>query len=133
MYCFQDDNDSEKNVPTTSVPGPSSITPTSSGNKSKNTSEPTQESKDDDDADEEKDGDGDTPLAESTRKRKMFARRRWPPEQEKELRKEFRKQIMDKCLPNRMMCLEAMQRYPHASKWEDIKNKVRNIITTNSR
>ena len=64
---------------------------------------------------------------------KGATRRQWPKDQEKALRKEFRKEMMEGCLPGQDVCLEAMKRYPHAQKWQDIKDKVRNMQVSDAR
>ena len=56
-------------------------------------------------------------------------RRTWPLDQEKRLRKQFREEMMQGRLPGRAVCLEAMKKYPHASKWQDIKDKIRNMTS----
>ena len=60
-------------------------------------------------------------------------RRTWPLDQEKRLRKQFREEMMQGRLPGRAVCLEAMKKYPHASKWQDIKNKIRNMTISDAR
>ena len=35
--------------------------------------------------------------------------------------------MMQGRLPGRAVCLEAMKKYPHALKWQDIKDKIRNM------
>ena len=64
---------------------------------------------------------------------KGTTRRQWPKEQEKALRKEFRKEMMEGRLPGQDVCLEAMKRYHHAQKWQDIKDKVRNMQVSDAR
>ena len=64
---------------------------------------------------------------------KGTTRRQWPKDQEKALRKEFRKEMMEGRLPGQDVCLEAMKRYPHAQKWQDIKDKVRNMQVSDAR
>ena len=49
------------------------------------------------------------------------------------MRKEFRKEMMEGRLPGQDVCLEAMKRYPHAQKWQDIKDKVRNMQVSDAR
>ena len=53
-------------------------------------------------------------------------RRSWPLDQEKRVRKQFREEMMQGRLPGRAVCLEAMKKYPHASKWQDIKDFKKN-------
>ena len=60
-------------------------------------------------------------------------RRTWPLDQEKRLRKQFREEMMQGRLPGRAVCLEAMKKYPHASKWQDIKDKIRNMTISDAR
>ena len=60
-------------------------------------------------------------------------RRTWPMDQEKRLRKQFREEMMQGRLPGRAVCLEAMKKYPHASKWQDIKDKIRNMTISDAR
>ena len=60
-------------------------------------------------------------------------RRTWPLDQEKRLRKQFREEMMQGRLPGRAVCLEARKKYPHASKWQDIKDKIRNMTTNDAR
>ena len=64
---------------------------------------------------------------------KGATRRQWPKDQEKALRKEFRKEMIEGRLPGQDVCLEAMKRYPHAQKWQDIKDKVRNMQVSDVR
>ena len=51
----------------------------------------------------------------------------------KRLRKQFREEMMQGRLPGRAVCLEAMKKYPHASKWQDIKDKIRNMTISDAR
>ena len=60
-------------------------------------------------------------------------RRTWPLDQEKRLRKRFREEMMQGRLPGRAVCLVAMKKYPHASKWQDIKDKIRNMTISDAR
>ena len=36
-------------------------------------------------------------------------------------------------LPGRAVCLEAMKKYPHGSKGQDIKDKIRNMTISDAR
>ena len=60
-------------------------------------------------------------------------RRTWPLDQEKRLRKQFREEMEQGRLPGRAVCLEAMKKYPHASKWQDIEDKIRNMTINDAR
>ena len=60
-------------------------------------------------------------------------RRTWPLDQEKRLRKQFREEMKQGRLPGRAVCLEAMKKYPHASTWQDIKDKIRNMTISDAR
>ena len=60
-------------------------------------------------------------------------RRPWSLDQEKRLRKQFREVMMQGRSPGRAVCLEAMKKYPHASKWQDIKDKIRNMTISDAR
>ena len=60
-------------------------------------------------------------------------RRTWPLDQEKRLRKQFREEMMQGRLPGRAVCLEAMKKYPHAAKWQDIREKIRNMTISDAR
>ena len=60
-------------------------------------------------------------------------RRVWPKDQETALRKEFRKEMMEGRLPGQKACMDALERFPHAQKWQDIKNKVRNMQVSDAR
>ena len=60
-------------------------------------------------------------------------RRTWPLDQEKRLRKQFREEMMQGRLSGRAVCLGAMKKYPHASKWQDIKDKIRNMTISDAR
>ena len=60
-------------------------------------------------------------------------RRTWPLDHEKRLRKPFREEMMQGRLPGRAVCLEAMKKNPHASKWQDIKDKIRNMTISDAR
>ena len=60
-------------------------------------------------------------------------RRTWPLDQGKRLRKQFREELMQGRLRGRAVCLEAMKKYPHASKWQDIKDKIRNMTISDAR
>ena len=57
----------------------------------------------------------------------------WPLDQEKRLRKQFRDEMKQGRLPGRAVCLEAMKKYPHASKWQDMKDKIRNMTISDAR
>ena len=101
------------------------------------------EEEDNDDVDYSQESDTDSIVESPSAKRKgkrktpqtsdASGRRKWPQDQEDALKKEFRQQIMANRLPGMIACKAAMGRYPHALKWEDIKNKVRNIIVSNKR
>ena len=60
-------------------------------------------------------------------------RRTWPLDQEKRLRNQFREEMMQGRLPGHAVCLEVMKNYPHASKWQDIKDKVWNMTISDAR
>ena len=60
-------------------------------------------------------------------------RRTWPLDQEKRLRKPFREKMMQGQLSGRAVCLETMKKYPHDSKWQDIKDKIRNMTISDAR
>ena len=60
-------------------------------------------------------------------------RRTWPLDQETRLREQFREEMMQGRLPGPAVCLEAMKKYPHASKWQDIKDKIRNMAISDAR
>ena len=60
-------------------------------------------------------------------------RRTWPLDQEKRLRKQFREEMKQGRQPGRAVCLEATKKYPHASKWQNIKDKIRNMTISDAR
>ena len=60
-------------------------------------------------------------------------RQTWPLDQEKRLRGLFREEMMQGRLPGRTVCLEAMIKYPHALKWQNMKYKIRNMTISDAR
>ena len=62
-----------------------------------------------------------------------ITRRTWPLDEEKRLMKQFREEMKQGRLPGRVVCLEAMKKYPHAPKWQDIKDKTRNMTISDAR
>ena len=57
----------------------------------------------------------------------------WPLDHEKRLRKQFREEIKQGRLPGRAICLEAIKMYPHGSKWQDVKDKIQNMTTSDAK
>ena len=63
-------------------------------------------------------------------------RRTWSLDQGKKVEEtipRIREEMMQGRLPGRAVCLEAMKKHPHLSKWHDIKDKIRNMTISDAR
>ena len=60
-------------------------------------------------------------------------RRTWPLDQEKTAQETFPRRDGARATADRAVCLEAMKKYLHASKWLDIRYKIRNMTISDAR
>ena len=159
FWTFQDageevETPADSNLPSSSKATSSRSTSQRTKEKGKKDESDEEDDDDDDDNDKEEKSDDDAsfqadevshvseeePEQRRPKKKRTTAGRpkgatkgQWPKDQEKALRKEFRKEMMEGRLPGQDVCLEAMKRYPHAQKWQDIKDKVRNMQVSDAR